>query len=462
MDLVQIWRNVLNELEVSLSTANYQTWFRGAFLADFKKGYFTIGAPNIFFENWLKRKYLKEIQNALQKQVTETVVGIKFKIASPPPEFKNILQKSRVIHSPVDNSEPARVNANRQKSLIGNNLNEDYKFNDFIVGPSNQLAHAAALAVASRPGSQYNPLFIYGNSGLGKTHLIQAIGHAFLEKSPGKQVLYISSETFINDFITAVEAGHGRAKDFKDRYRNVDLLLIDDIQFLSRKESTQDEFFHTFNHLHQNKKQVVLTADTHPKSIRGLEIRLQTRFEGGMVTDISQPDLETREAILRHKARKHGVHIEPEVIRFIAENIHSSIRELEGVLTKIIATCELKNVPIDTDCVNEILGEMIKERRQTITPDLIMREIHRHFKVPIDDILGKRRTKELVLPRQIAMFLLKSEGGLSFPDIGRIMGGKDHSTVIHGYRKIESELNKNDRVKDDILMIKERIYTFLR
>lgn len=465
MDNITIWQNALDELVVVLSKANFQTWFKDTFIYELKKGLVTIGVPSFFAEDWLKKKYLKEIEKALQHQIDEQLQGVKFKISPIPPETKSALKKSRVVHSPVDKPDenPAlTMVAVKQPLPTNSTLNDSYKFDSFIVGPSNQLAHAAAIAVSHNPGTQYNPLFIYGDSGLGKTHLIQAIGHTFLEQNPSKLVLYISSETFINDFITAVESGLGKARHFKERYRNVDLLLIDDIQFLSRKESTQDEFFHTFNHLHQNKKQVVLTADTHPKSIKGLEVRLQTRFEGGMVADISQPDLETREAILRHKAKIQGIEIEPDVIRYMAENIQSSIRELEGALTKVIATCQLKHSPIDNTAVQEILSGLIEERKQAITPDLIIREVQRYFKIPIEDIIGKRRTKELVLPRQIAMYLLKSEGNLSFPDIGRFMGGKDHSTVIHGYRKIESESNKNKQVKTDLMVIKERIYAYMR
>lgn len=465
MDIEEIWQNALGELEVTLSKANFQTWFKSTFLIDFKKGIFTIGVPSFFYQDFLQKHYLKDIQKALQHQTEEPVLGIKFKVATPPPGQANFPSSTKVINTPVDNPKPKAAPApSKNIQILTNNttLNDHYTFGEFIVGSNNQLAHAAALAVASKPGELYNPLYIYGDSGLGKTHLMQAIGHAFLDKNPDKSVLYVSTETFINDFINAVESGHGRAKDFKDRYRNVDLLLIDDIQFLSNKEGTQDEFFHTFNHLHQNKKQVVLTSDRPPKDIKGLEIRLKTRFEGGMVTDITIPDLETREAILRHKAKKQNILVDNDVINYIAKNIQSSIRELEGALTRVIATCELVGTDITIEKATEILSGFIAEKKRVITPDLIIREVHKYYRIPIEDLLGKRRNKEVVLPRQITMYLLRHEANLSYPEIGREMGGKDHSTMIHGCNKVEADISTNKRVKDDITFIKEKIYSSVK
>jgi len=462
MDLNEIWKIALGELEITLSRANFVTWFRNTFVFDYKKGVFTIGVPSIFIEDRLKKKYIKEIQKSLQKQVDEPIIAIKFKVAAPKPEQLINIEKDKVINNHVDNH-PQIADNPIAKTLPRNiTLNNDYKFENFIVGASNQLAFAAANAVVKKPGEIYNPLFFYGDSGLGKTHLMQAIGHAYLEKNPDAQVLYVSTETFINEFIAAVSFGQGKAKDFKNRYRNVDLLLIDDIQFLSTKESTQDEFFHTFNHLYQNKKQVILTSDRSPKDIKGLEIRLKTRFEGGMVTDIGMPDLETREAILLQKAKKLGVEItqhNKEVITFIADNVKSSIRELEGALNKVIAVCQLTDSPMTIDKANEILGDISKEKKQIITSDLIIREVHKYYHIPIEEILGRKRTKELVIPRQITMYLLRHECNLSFPEIGREIGGKDHSTVMHGCDKIESCLSNNPKIKEDLANIKEKIFS---
>lgn len=462
MNCTEIWRNALGELEVTLSRANFETWFKNTFIFGYNKNVFTIGVPTFFVEDWLKKKYLKDIQKSLQAQVAEPIIGIKFKIATPSAEQVIRFEKNKVVHIPVDKPMLQTPSLGVQSLPKNTTLNDLYKFENFVVGTSNQLAHAAALAVAKTPGTVYNPLYIFGESGLGKTHLMQAIGHKFLDENPDKCVLYVSSETFINDFINAVGGGTGKAKDFKDHYRSVDLLLIDDIQFLSRKEGTQEEFFHTFNYLQQNKKQVVLTSDRFPKAIKGLESRLQTRFEAGMVTDISQPDLETREAVLRQKAKGHNIEeIDPKIINYIAQNIQSSIRELEGALLKIIATCELTSRPFTLETTIEVLGNIISDKKQTITPELIIREIHKYFQIPIEDILGKKRTKEIVTPRQVTMYLLRHEANLSYPEIGRVMGGKDHSTIMHGCSKVESDISTNQKMKEDLSSIKEKIYSFV-
>lgn len=462
MEYIETWRNALGELQVTLSRANFETWFKNTFIFDFNKGVFTVGVPTFFVEDWLKKKYLKEIQKALQNQMEEPVLLVKFKIAVPSREQVILFKKNRVIHTTVDNSSPRTPSIKVQPLPKNTTLNSLYKFENFVVGPSNQLAHAAALSVVKNPGATYNPLYIYGDSGLGKTHLMQAIGNDFLAKYPDKCVLYTSSETFINEFITAVKFGSGKANDFKDRYRNVDLLLIDDIQFLSNKEGTQDEFFHTFNHLHQNKKQVVLTSDCFPKAIKGLESRLQTRFEGGMVADISQPDIETREAILLQKAKTYAIPINQEIISYIAQNVKSSIRELEGALIKTIATCELMSCPLTLEKTAEILSNMVNKKKQIITPELIIREVHKYYQIPIEDLLGKKRTKEIVAPRQVTMYLLRHEASLSYPEIGREMGGKDHSTIMHGCKRIEADVSKNQKIKDDLSIIKERIFSIIK
>ena len=465
MDLVEVWQNALGELQVALSRANFETWFRNTFIFDFKKGVFTVGVPSVFYEGFLKKHYLKEITKALQNQSDEQILGVKFKIAAPSPEQRIILEKNKVIHRAVDNSTPKPVEnhatVTAQFLPTNSSLNDDYKFESFIVGPSNQVAHAAAMAVSKSPGQIYNPLYIYGDSGLGKTHLMQAIGHSFLENNSEKTVLYVSSESFINDFVSAIQSGSGKAKNFKDRYRNVDILLIDDIQFLAGKETTQEEFFHTFNHLHQNKKQVVLTSDRYPKDIKGLEGRLQTRFEAGMVADIGLPDLETRQAILKRKAAAQNKDINNEVVEFIAMNIQSSIRELEGALTKIIATCELTKREINLENAQDILKGIIDKKKQAITPELIIREIVKYYGISIEELLGKKRTKEIVLPRQITMYFLRHEANMSFPDIGKQMGGKDHSTIMHGCKKIESDISQNQQIKEDITRIKERLSSSL-
>jgi len=460
MDLNELWRNILGELQITLSKANFETWFKNTFILDYKKNVFTVGVPTFFVEDWLKKKYIKEIESAIKKQTEEKSPVIKFKIATPQPDQIITFSQDKLIHKPVEKPvAPTNTKSALQPLPQNTTLNDDYIFDNFIVGPSNQLAHAAAIAVAASPGSQYNPLYIYGDSGLGKTHLIQAVGHELLKNYPNKKVLYVSTETFINDFIQAVGQGFGKAKDFKNRYRNVDLLLIDDIQFLSSKEGTQDEFFHTFNHLHQNKKQVILTSDRTPKDIKGLEVRLKTRFEGGMVCDISIPDIETREAILRHKARQLKKEINDEVISYIASSISSSVRELEGALNKVLATCNLTNCDVSLDKTKEILSNLIIEKRQTLTPDIVIREVHKFYNIPIEDLLGQKRTKELVAARHIITYLLRHLCNLSYPEIGRKMGGKDHSTIMHGCKKIETNISSDIRIKEDLTVLKDRIYS---
>lgn len=461
MDLVEIWRNALGELEVSISRANFTTWFKNTFIVEFKKDVFIIGVPTFFVEDWLKKKYFSEIEKALSHQVDEEIKQIKFKVATPSMEQVVVFDKNKVVHTPVDNPSPKNSTVLTRQLPENTTLNDYYKFDNFVVGASNQLAYTAADAVAKGPGKTYNPLFIYGDSGLGKTHLMQAIGHKVLENNPNKRILYVSSETFVNDFISAVEYGSGKSKDFKNRYRGVDLLLIDDIQFLSGKESTQEEFFHTFNHLHQNNKQVVLTADRTPKAIRGLERRLQTRFEGGMVADIGLPDLETRSAILRNKAKIKNFELPDDVVNYVAENIKSSVRELEGALTKIFAMCDLKQCAPTLEVASEILGGIIEDRRTIITPELIIRETCKFFHIPVEDLLGRKRNKEIVHPRQVVMYLLRHEASMSFPEIGREMGGKDHTTIMHGCKKVESEIPSDQRLKEDISNIKNKVYAFV-
>lgn len=456
-DLEKIWQKALGELEVVLSKANFTTWFRGTFILEKKKGIFTIGVPTFFIEDWLSKKYIKEIKTALQKQVGDEISEIRFKVATSPKLDTKKPEKEKVIHSPVDNSEKKIQEEKTVEKVKNDSLNDYYVFSNFVVGTSNQLAHAAAKSVSKKPGKSYNPLFIYGDSGLGKTHLIQAIGHEAITNNPKTKVLYVSCETFINDFIDSVQGG--KARDFKNLYRNVDILLIDDIQFLGGKEQTQEEFFHTFNHLHQKNKQVVLTADRIPKEIKGLEKRLITRFEWGMVADIQMPDFETRRAILQSKCQEKEVNIDDDVINYIAENIESNIRELEGALTKVFAFCELTNESPSMSIVEKVLSESVQRghKRQVISSEKVLKVIEKFYNVSIDDISGKKRNRELIKPRQISMYLLKNMVGLSYPEIGRELGGKDHTTVMYGCKMISKDISSSAKIKDEIELIKEYI-----
>ena len=457
-DLEKIWLTALGELEVVLSKANFTTWFRDTFIYDYKKGVFTIGVPTFFIEDWLSKKYVKEIKSALQKQVSEPIEDIKFKVASQQNKQKEPVKIAAVIHTPVDNSSENSQHESHVNKPRNETLNDHYTFESFIVGSSNQLAHAAAQSVAKKPGKSYSPLYIYGDSGLGKTHLIQAIGHEAIEHNSKTKVLYATCEAFTNDFIESVQIG--KAKDFKDRYRNVDILIIDDIQFLGRKEQTQEEFFHTFNHLHQKNKQVVLTSDRPPKEIKGLEKRLITRFEWGMVADIQTPDFETRCAILKAKCDERGVQIDEEVINFIAENIESNIRELEGALTKLFAFCDLAGETPSLSTTERVLGEIINrsQKRQVVSAERVLKAIQKFYHVPIEDIVSKKRNREVIKPRHIAMYILKNVVGLSYPEIGRELGGKDHTTIMHGCKAITKDISASKQLKDEIELLKESMF----
>ena len=334
-------------------------------------------------------------------------------------------------------------------------LNNRYVFETFIVGKNNELAHAACQAVAANPGHAYNPLFIYGGVGLGKTHLLQAIGHELSKKS--EKILYVSCEKFTNDYIQAIR--NGQAKDFKDHYRHVDLLLIDDIHFMGGKDGTQEEFFHTFNDLHQSNRQIVISSDRPPKAIPALEKRLLSRFEWGMIADIGSPDLETRIAILDAKCREKNYKLDKNILAYIANNITSNIRELEGALNRLIAYYEFNNSLPSIELTKNILSGIISNfQSKSTTPKIIIEAVSRFFDINVKDITGQSRKKELVVPRQIAMFLMRQEINSSYPSIGQELGGRDHTTAMHAYNKISKECQEDEKIKLNINSIKQLIY----
>ena len=345
------------------------------------------------------------------------------------------------------------------------NLNPKYTFDTFVVGSNNSFAHAASLAVAESPGEAYNPLFIYGGVGLGKTHLMHSIAHFILENDPSKNVLYVTSETFTNELIEALKSGKTGSElamtKFREKYRNNDVLLIDDIQFIIGKESTQEEFFHTFNHLHVSGKQIIISSDKPPKDIETLEARLRTRFEWGLIADISSPDYETRMAILRKKEELDGLeryHIPDDVMQYIANNIKSNIRELEGSLNKLIALSNLENKPIDIPLAAEALKDMISpDDNRVVTPELILDIVSEHFNVPVADLKGKKRNAEIVLPRQIVMYLCRVMTDTSLKAIGAFLGGKDHASVTHGIKKIEAEIKTDEALNNTVNIIMKKI-----
>lgn len=467
----EIWQAILAEFELKLTKANFTTWFKSTGISSINQGQVVICVPNNFTKTWLEKKYHTDVIKALERVTGKPIKKIEYKVEN----IKNVeVQECNFAENPSQNPTQAQnhnQNYNQNTTMrrptpppqpinpnaVKFGLNPKYTFENFIVGKGSELAHAAAQAVANRPGEAYNPLFIYGGVGLGKTHLIQAIGQAILTKNPNAKILYVSSEKFTNEFVTAVK--EGRAKEFKDRYRNVDLLLIDDIQFIGGKEQTQEEFFHTFNELHQQGKQVVMTSDRPPKAILSLEDRLRSRFEWGMIADISAPDMETRVAILQSKCQEKQFNLSPGIIQLIANTISSNIRELEGALNKLIAFHQLKNIPPTEESVQEILLQMeIKNTKRSLTPKEVIQTVATYYGVNFDDLTGKSREKRLANPRQITMFILREDLKLSYPAIGEVLGGRDHTTAMHAHSKILSELNSDQKLKTDMEALKQRLY----
>ncbi|MBI2356004.1 MAG: chromosomal replication initiator protein DnaA [Candidatus Doudnabacteria bacterium] len=438
----QLWQAILGNLELTLSKANFTTWFKNTSIIEKSENSIVVGVPNGFTKEWLQNKYHQEILKAL-KTISPEIKEIKYQIVSPtytqPQIAKEVVRPQQV------------------KRADNQNLNPKYTFTSFIVGANNQLAHAASLAVSKKPGQVYNPLFIYGGVGLGKTHLMQAVGSEVLKKSANVKVLYVTSEKFTNEFVSAVSAG--KTESFKSLYRSVDVLLVDDIQFLAGREGTQEEFFHTFNALHQNNKQVVMTSDRLPKEIPAIEERLVSRFEWGMIADIQAPDLETRLAILKTKAREKNYNIEPEILTYIAETIQSNIRELEGALNRLMVYCQLNNTRPTIDQVKNILVNVITPpKRRGVSAKKIIEVVADFYNVSIEDLLKQSRKKEYVNPRQIAMFIIRRELETSLPSIGEFFGGRDHTTVIHAIDKIDRQIKERNGLKQEIDLIKDRLY----
>ena len=468
MDPQQLWQAILGELELSLSKANFTTWFKNTGISSLADDKVTISVPNGFTKEWLEKKYHTNILKALRSVAGSKIKFIEYKIEAinplkflnqPTASIKNEVEVKLKEFNGVSQSttNPKNISNNNLK-IEGSTLNPKYTFVSFIVGKNNELAHAAALAVAKNPGKAYNPLFIYGGVGLGKTHLLQAIGHKILNDNPQKKVLYVSCEKFTNDYIAAIQSG--KAEDFTKKYRSVDALLVDDIQFISGKERTQEAFFHAFNELHQNNKQVVISSDRPPKAIAALEHRLVSRFEWGMIADISIPDLETKIAIIETKLKEKNFNLSQEIVSYLANVIHNNIRELEGAINKIIAHSQLRNKILELDEVKQIISSIITDsQRKPLTLKYIINTVAEYFDIEIDDIIGPCRKKNLAEPRQIIMYLMREEMKASYPTIGQEIGGRDHTTVIHAYNKIIGNLKTDDKLRQDINVLKQKLYT---
>jgi chromosomal replication initiator protein len=453
MDAKQVWRAALGELQVSLSPANYETWLRDTHLVDVDDQRFRIAVPNGFAKDWLETRYRSLISQTLARVVGYSV-QVEF-IVTPNGEAK--AQAAEVATHAV-RVEPTRVGAPEGAAAGATNLNQRYTFSNFIVGSANRLAHAASLSVAERPGHAYNPLFLYGGVGLGKTHLMHAIGNTVVSKFPRKRVVYATSEKFTNEFITSIQ--QGKIDEFRARYRRIDLLLIDDIQFIADKERTQEEFFHTFNAIHEDGKQIVLSSDRPPKAILTLEERLRSRFEWGLIADLTAPDLETRIAILRAKAEEQGTPITSDVIEFIARKVVSNIRELEGALNRIVAYASMGAMPISIELAQAVLSNVLyNPKKRQVTPERIAKAVSDYYGVGMDALKGQKREKSIVVPRQIAMFLMREETDVSLLRIGAELGGRDHSTVLHACDKINREMQVNDEMRREVAAVRELIYS---
>lgn len=432
--LDNIWKEVLSLIKVELTEVSFNTWLKTIDPISISKSDSSVvlAAPNSFTKDILVGRYMNLIKSAL-RQVTNKDFNIEFII---PSEIQNYISKEE------DDKELKEENTISQ-------LNPKYTFDSFVIGNSNRFAHAASLAVAEAPAQAYNPLFIYGGVGLGKTHLMHAIGHFILEQDPNAKVVYVSSEKFTNELINSIR--EYRNEEFRSKYRNVDVLLIDDIQFIAGKEGTQEEFFHTFNALHDANKQIIISSDRPPKEIPTLEDRLRSRFEWGLITDIQAPDLETRIAILKKKATLENIEVDDEVMLYIATKIQSNIRELEGALIRIVAYSSLINSDITLELAEEALKDIISENKIVeITPDLIKKVVGREYNLTNEDFSSKRRTRAIAYPRQIAMYMTRELTDLSLPKIGDEFGGRDHTTVIHAYDKISDELQEDPNLKRKI------------
>ena len=436
----QSWKAAQGQLQLEMPKAAYDTWVRDARYFSFEDGTYIISVNNAYARDWL------------ESRLSSTIVRILTGIMNRTVEVRFIVWQEEDAQELLENR-PEIERGEESLQLNNQTLNSRYTFHNFVVGASNRLAHAASMAVAENPAQAYNPLFIYGGVGLGKTHLLHAIGN--FSAAGGLQVLYVSSEEFTNDLITAIRTHTTQA--FREKYRRIDILMIDDIQFIAGKESTQEEFFHTFNTLHGQDKQIVISSDRPPKALITLEERLLSRFEWGLTADLQPPDFETRIAILRSKADRAGRKVPDEVIEVIARRVQSNIRELEGALTRVVAFVDLSELPLTPKIVEIALADLLP-RRSDVEPDEVLKSVADAFDVEVDRMLSRDRSRAVALPRQIVMYLLREESNISLPMIGETLGGRDHTTVMYGCDKIADLLERDDRLRRQVIEIRENLY----
>ncbi len=460
MQLSHIWQAVLGEVELTVSRGSFVTWFKNTNLLRADDSLTIIGVPNIFIKQQLERKYADILKEVLAKNGIASH-RLEFKIhTSSTPQTNARIDDESVVSLPTMERRPIAQNtsSSRQSGLTHayrQGLNEKYTFENFIVGSGNELAYAACQAIAANPGTKYNPLFVYGGVGIGKTHLVQAVGNEVLKLNPNAHVIYVTSEQFVQEFLDAIR--YKKNTDFAGYYRSADVLIVDDIQFIAGKEKTQEEFFHTFNALHQANKQIIISGDKPPSDIPTLEDRLRSRFAWGMSIDMQIPDFETRCAIVQTKASQHNIVLEPPVVDFLANFVTTNIRELEGVLNQLLAYCEMRGLPPDL-AVASTLFSNDKKRPKHLSAKQVIDKTAKHFQILLEDLVGPKRDKDIVVPRQVAMYILRSELHLSFPKIAHELGRKDHTTAIHSVEKIEKEINTDPRMRQHIIEIKEKLY----
>ncbi len=447
----RVWQAALGELELQMTRATFNTWIRPVSAVSWERDTFVLGTPNGYIKDWLENRLYAPIQRTLSGILDKQQLDVQFIVWVDEHDIEQP-ETLPLLHSMARSGNNGHRNppANRNGYLP---LTPKYTFDTFVVGSSNRLAHAAALAVADTPALAYNPLFLYGGVGLGKTHLLNAIGHSC--RHDGLEVLYVSSEQFTNDLINAIR--NHQTEEFRLKYRNTDVLLIDDIQFIAGKESTQEEFFHTFNTLHASNKQIVLTSDRPPKAIPTLEERLRSRFDWGLLADIQPPDLETRIAVLRSKAESQPISIPEDLLTVIAQRVVSNIRELEGALNKVVAHARLSDRLPTAEFLEQCLQDIIATPRD-LTPDQVITGVVRFYHVTKEDLKGRRRNKDIVRPRQVAMYLARKETQASLPAIGAALGNRDHTTVLYGVKKIEGQIEQDSTLRREIVAIQEQLH----
>jgi len=454
----ELWRALTGQMQMKLSKANFEGVYKGLWLISRSGDTVEIGTTTVFTRGLVQQRIQKDLLAALKD--LDDVTNITYTIASGPdaPAAKKPPKRAaNTVELPVEKAAPKSVTEAPRTKKSSSPLNPKYTFDTFVVGSSNELAYAACIGVSKNPGHKYNPLYLYGGVGLGKTHLMQAVGNAILKDDPSKRIEYITSEAFTNEFVESIQ--HKTTTNFAKKFRNVDILIIDDMQFLSGKEKTQEEFFHTFNALHQANKQIIISSDRPPRAIQHLDDRLRSRFESGMTADVQSPDLETRTAILQKKAASQDFILPQPVANYMAENIKQNIRELEGALTQIIAVCEVRGIEPTVPLVSQMLGSLIakKSKKSNVSPKTVIEKVASYYDLKSDDITGPKRGREIVVPRQIAMYIMRHELNLSFPKIASACGGRDHTTAMHSVEKMEKQLEADEMFREEIQQVSDRV-----